>query len=245
MARRRVGRSWQENTKDTSKVADRKLNILLWGTPGSGKTHFMGTAPKPFIIASEDGVLTLHNKSIPYYLLRDDEKVYDTVMTIIDDARKKIGIFEDIETICIDSMWKLNQMILEEIQEELGTTSGFSVWDLLRTRMNKIHSALLALDYHYIISAGEKVKEDQVDGTMKVVFNMSGSFASQMGYEVDLNLYMKVKSKGARTEYLAYAMEENKRNAKSRVKLPREMKDITFDYIFKTITEGLDKKSDV
>lgn len=242
MARKRVGRAWQESTKMTDNVADKKLNILLWGKPGSGKTHFMGTAPKPFIIAAEDGVLTLHDKSIPYYLLKSDEKVYDTVMAIIDSANKKEGVFEDRETVCLDSIWKLNSMILEEVQEELGTTTGFAMWDLLKLRMSKIHSALLASDYHYILSAGEKYKEDKVDGSMKVIFNMSGSFSEQMAYEVDLNLYFKVKSKGARIEYLAYALEENKRNAKSRVQLPREMSNITFDYIFDMVQKGLDKK---
>ena len=69
MARKRVGRDWVNNVRMTNNVADKKLNILLWGRPGTGKTQFMGTAPKPFIIAAEDGVLTLHDKTIPYYIL--------------------------------------------------------------------------------------------------------------------------------------------------------------------------------
>ena len=242
MGRRRVGREWQSGIKHTNNVADKKLNILVWGEPGTGKTEFMGTAPKPFIIAAEDGTLTLHGKDIVYFPLSDDMKVYDTVMQIIDDARKKVDVFENIETICVDSMWKLNRLILEEIQEEKGTTKGFDIWDALNTRMSKIHSNLLSLNYHYIFSAGEKLKEDKLTEELKPVFNMSGGFATQMAYESDLNFYMTCKTKGTRAVYSAFVLQENKRNAKSRVKLPREIVNLTFDYLWEKINGELEKK---
>ena len=239
MARKRVGRTWAEGIRTTSDVADRRLNILLWGRTGTGKTEFMGTCPKPFIIAAEDGVLTLHNKEIPYYILKDDEKIFDTVMQIIDDARKRLGPFEDIETICVDSIWKLNSLILEEIKEELGTTTGFGIWDSLLTRMTKINSALISMDYHYVASVGESIKEDKMTETLRPVFNMSGSFKDQMPYEFDLNLFLDKKSKGARNEWVAYSIDENKRTAKSRVTLPKEIKNLNFDFLWTTIQKEL------
>lgn len=239
MARKRVGRAWAEGIRTTSNVADKRLNILLWGKPGTGKTRFMGSCPKPFIIAAEDGVLTLHNEEIPYYLLKDDEKVFDTVMQIIDDARKKLNGFENIETICIDSLWKLNSMILEEIKEEMGETKGFGIWDALLTRMTKINSGLLSMDYHYVVSVGESIKEDKMTESLRPVFNMSGSFKDQVAYEFDLNLFMDKKSKGARTEWVAYSMDENKRTAKSRVALPREIKNLSFSLLWETIQKEL------
>ena len=239
MARKRVGRTWAEDIRTTSNVADKKLNILTWGREGTGKTQFMGTCPKPFIIAAEDGVLTLHNEEIPYYLLKDDEKIFDTVMQVIDDAKKGLGIFEDIETICIDSMSKLNSMIFEEIKEEVGDTKGYVIYEMLLTRMTKINSALVSAPYHYVISVGEAVKEDRLTETLRPVFNMTGSFRDQLAYEFDLNLYMAKKSRGAREEWIAYTSDENKRSAKSRVTLPREIKNLTFNYLWTEIQKEL------
>ncbi len=242
MARKRVGRNWSQGIKSTADVADKRLNILLWGESGTGKTRFMGGAPKPFIIAAEDGVLTLANKEIPYYLLQADEKIYDTVLAIIDDARKKQNGFENIESICVDSLWKLNEMLMDEILDDAGIEKpdNYSYWGILQTRISKIMGALLSLDYHIIASVGEKVKEDKLTGGLKPVFNFSGSYADHVAYEFDFNLYLVAKSRGSRTEYLAYSKPENKRTAKSRVELPREIKDLSFDYIRSEVLKVLD-----
>ncbi len=241
MARKRVGRAWAESVKQTSNIADKKLNILLWGASGSGKTRFMGGAKKPFIIAAEDGVLTLKDKDIPYYLLKSDEKVYDTVLAIIDSAKKKLDGFEEIETICIDSLWKLNQMLFDEILDEAGLekAGSFAEWGVLQTRISKVVSALLAMDYHIVASVGEKLKEDKLTEALLPAFNFSGSYADQVAYEFDFNLYLTTKAKGHRLEYVAYSKPENKRNAKSRVDLPREIKDLSFDWLWGEITKGL------
>lgn len=240
MARTRVGRAWSDNVRQTSNVADKRLNILLWGRPGTGKTLFMGTAPKPFIIASEDGVLTLHDKEIPYYVLSPEEKVFDTVMQIIDDARKSIGVFEDINTICVDSVWKLNRMILEEIMEESGVTKAqHDQWGELLSRMSKIFSTLLSMDYHVIASVGEQVREDKMTEELKPVFNMSGSYKDQIAYEFDFNIFLEKKAKGSRVEFLAHALDHDKRNAKSRVALPPTMHDLNFDLVWDTVQSEL------
>jgi len=241
--RKRVGRDWSTRVKRTDQVGDKKLNILLWGKPGSGKTRFMGTAPKPFIIAAEDGVLTLANKEIPYYLLQDDEAVFDTVMQIVNDARKKVNGFEDIETICIDSVWKLNKMLLDEIMDDAGKDKPeFDHWGTLKTRISKIVEAFLKMDYHLICSVGEKAKEDKLTEVLTPSFNFAGSYADQIAYEFDFNLYMVKKARGQRIEFMTYALDENKRTAKSRVELPREMKDVDFTFIYEKVQSVLKQK---
>ncbi len=243
MTRKRVGRAWQEGMRRTDNVADKRLNILLWGKPGTGKTRFMGTCPNPWVLASEDGVLTLHNETIPYYLLNPEEKVYDTVMQMIDDARKKIGVFETVDTICIDSVWKLNQMLLDEIQDERGNEKAQrDDWGTLLSRMSKIFSAILAMDYHVVASVGEKTKIDDLSEELKPEFNMAGSYKDQIAYEFDFNIFMEKKTRGVRTEWIAHALDHDKRNAKSRVDLPRDMKDFTFDFIWNIVQKELKTK---
>ena len=242
--RKRVGKEWNNRVRQTSNVADKKLNILLWGAPGTGKTRFMGTAPRPFIIAAEDGVLTLANKDIPYYLLQDDEKVYDTVMQILEDARLKKGIFEEIETICLDSVWKLNKMLMDEILDDANVEKAqFDHWGKLGTRVSKIVEGFLKTDFHFIASVGEKVKEDKLTEELRPTFNMSGSYADQIAYEFDFNIFMKKKAVGSRINFLAYSLDENKRTAKSRVELPREMANLDFNFLWNTVQKALNKEN--
>jgi len=52
---------------------------------------------------------------------------------------------------------------------------------------------------------------------------------------------MVKKSRGSRIEFYTYTIDENKRTAKSRLPLPREMKDLTFPQIWDMFKETLNK----
>ena len=70
---------------------------------------------------------------------------------------------------------------------------------------------------------------------------MSGSYKDQIAYEHDFNIFMEKKSKGVRTEFISHALDHNKRNAKSRVKLPLDMKDLDFPFIWDKVQKELAK----
>jgi len=254
VARQRPGRDWAKGrVNSTADVANTKLNILLWGKPGTGKTHFIGTAPRPFVIAAENGTLTLHKQKIPYIQLTDDMAVFDWVMQIIKSAEAKEKIedddgnilvnFAEVDTIAVDSIWKLNEMLLEELCEKSGKGKAtFDEWGMLLSEMSKIIGKLIASDYHIICTNGEAIKTDQLDESEKTVeFNMRGSYRTQIAYEFDFNLYMVAKSRGARMEYIANTVDENKRTAKSRVKLEKSIKDPDFGKLHTAVIAGLTK----
>lgn len=253
MARTRPGRKWGQLVKMTNDVKAKKLKILVWGGPGTGKTHLIGTAPKPFVIAAEDGVLTLHKFKIPYFKLDDSMAIYETFLMIVESAVKKEKVeievdgkpevidFAEIETIALDSAWMLNSRLTREIKEECGKEKfQHDQWGLLLDRMQKCITDLLESDYHIICTMGEAVKADEMDDQKKqVTFNMQGSFRNQIAYLFDFNLTTFKESVGRRTNYKLFTNDENNRSAKSRVDLPKEIVDPTFSKIYEPTMKAL------
>lgn len=243
MARKKLGRDWGSQIKMTDNVTDRKLKILLSGEPGSGKTYFIKGAPKPFVLAAEDGTLTLHQFSIPYIRITDDMLVYEDFLTILETIRdrKKMTMadgsivdFGLIETIALDSVWMLNARLKKEILETVNVRNAQKdLWGILLDRISDCVLKILDMDYNIIATVGEAVKADELDSDEKVVtYNFQGSFRNQIGYLFDFNLYMVKEQRGRNTIYKCYTNDENNRSAKARIGgLPKEIVDPTFEKI--------------
>lgn len=225
------------------------MKILLSGAPGSGKTHFIGTAPNPFVLAAEDGLLTLHKFDIPFIKITDDMAVYEDFLEILQAAKERRKIdngdgtftdFSEIDTLCLDSVWMLNTRLKKEILE-----SGYiknaqkDLWGALLDQIKDCILKLLDMDYHIIATVGEAVKTDEMDSEEKVIsYNFQGSFRNEIGYLFDFNLYMVKESRGRNMIYKCYTNDENNRSAKARIGgLPREMVNPTFNDILKHMEE--------
>lgn len=247
--RKRLGRNWGENIKMTNDVKDKKVKMLVSGGPGSGKTHLFSTAPNPFVIATEDGVLTLHKFAIPYIKLDDTMAVYEDFLEILRAAREKRKIemkdgtildFAKIETLCLDSVWMLNSRLKKEILESGSIRNAQKdLWGVLLDQIKDCVLQLIDMDYHIIVTVGEAVKTDEMDAEEKVItYNFQGSFRNEIGYLFDFNLYMVKEPRGRNTIYKCYTNDENNRSAKARIGgLPKEMIDPSFQDIIKHLEE--------
>ena len=236
MARRAIGRTWAENIKST-KISDaKKVNALLWGATATGKTHFLRTVNNVFGLWTEDGTLTLGDVDIPGIFFDADMKIYDTMMSIAKSARQNEGIFEEIEAIAIDSVWKLNQLIMDEILEENNITAPrIQDWGTLRSRMGAIMNQFISMDKHFIGTMGETWKENEQTGLMVPTFNMNGGYASQIDYEFDFLLHFTAEQRGPKTIYKAWTRTKDGYKAKTRVKLPDFFENPSFDQLWDAI----------
>lgn len=82
------------------------INILAYGGPGTGKTTFIKTMPKPVIISAERGNLSLRGEDIPVIYVKsglDLKLAYDFLMSPQGAA---------FESVAIDSLTDLAQNIL-------------------------------------------------------------------------------------------------------------------------------------
>ncbi len=251
MARKRPGRKgWANGIISTNDVKNKKVKILVSGGPGTGKTNLIGSAPRPFVIAAEDGLLTLHKLDLPYFKLDNTMAVFETTLMILESAKKRERVeisegefldFNEIDTLCLDSTWMLNTRLATEIKEESGRDKfQHGEWGILLDRMQRIIMELLESDYHVICTIGEAVKTDQMDDSKKEVsFNMSGGFRHEIAYLFDFNLTMAKEAVGRRIKYKMFTNDNDNRQAKARVDLPLCIEDPTFDKIYLPMMEQL------
>jgi hypothetical protein len=249
MARKKLGRNWGDSIKMTNEVKNKKVKMLVSGGPGSGKTHLISTAPNPFVIAAEDGVLTLHKFAIPYIKIDDNMAVYEDFLEILRAAREKRKIdlgdgkvldFATIETLCLDSVWMLNSRLKKEILESGSIRNAQKdLWGVLLDQIKDCVLQLIDMDYHIIVTVGEAVKTDEMDSDEKIItYNFQGSFRNEIGYLFDFNLYMVKEQRGRNTVYKCFTNDENNRSAKARIGgLPKEMVDPSFKDIIKHLED--------
>ena len=130
----------------TNKFELKHFRCLLYGRTGIGKTTLLGTAPKPFVIATEAGLAPLSNLDIPYKLITKSSELRELWVTLKDSSR---------ETVCIDSLTALSDLVLAEIEHELGVENAMTTYPILRTRLLKIINGYLKLPKHVIMTATE------------------------------------------------------------------------------------------
>ena len=98
--------------KNTSKdVLLHGVKCAIYGESGVGKTRLLATAPKPLIISTEHGLLSLRDKNIPYVeieTVHDVQEVYDWI-TESKEANQ-------YQTIAMDGISELAELLLLELK---------------------------------------------------------------------------------------------------------------------------------
>ena len=196
-------------------------------------------------------MLTIVGNSIPFIQLDPEYEIFNTVMAILNSARKgekvldeqgKVLVdFSDVETIAVDSITKLNDLLIQEI-EEVNGVMRMQDWGVLRSRIASINSTLMSLKYNTLITGGEAIKDDQEDADkVRATLNMQGGYRDVIMYEYDFNIYMKTIPRGRSVKYMAYTQDMNKRTAKSRADLDPEIENLTYTMIAEAVKAKLSK----
>lgn len=85
------------------------VRCLIFGGPGAGKTRILGTAPSPFILSCENGLLSLRDKHIPGLRIENYAELEEAVTWIL-TARE----MAHIRTICFDSGSDIAETVLKK-----------------------------------------------------------------------------------------------------------------------------------
>lgn len=90
-------RTWQ---------TDMGVKLLVYGEAGVGKTRLCATAPKPFILSAEAGLLSLAGQDIPYAEISSVEELEEAYGYLCGEGGS------EFETICIDSASEIAEVCL-------------------------------------------------------------------------------------------------------------------------------------
>jgi hypothetical protein len=102
------------NIKSTKDVHVNGIKLVLYGASGAGKTIMASTAPNPFYISAEKGMLSLADKDIPYVEVKTLKSM---------DEAYQYCLKSDYETIVIDSLSEVTQACLDQFTKEMISQS--------------------------------------------------------------------------------------------------------------------------
>lgn len=172
----------------SSKTQLKYVKCLIYGDSGNGKTYICSTAPNPIIISAEDGLLSISDFDLPVIKvknLREAEQAF------------KIAKEGPYDTICLDSLSELAELILEEYkpQEKDPRKAYLRMGDDLTKFLRKIR----ALEKHVVVLVKlGTLTDDFTESTVHAPGVPGKAFTQQLPYFLDLVLCLKVDIKGTR-----------------------------------------------
>ena len=127
------------------------IHMMIYGAAGSGKTQFITTCPKLFVIASsrEQGIVNLMGKDVPYVMVDTIQDMEEAVEYVVEESAKGT-----ISTAAIDSWTAHLDHVVRQIEVEVGgqmrtqdwgTMGRHAVWVMDRLRDAKCHVIYSAL----------------------------------------------------------------------------------------------------
>ncbi len=87
------------------------VKCAVYGESGVGKTRLLATAPKPFVISTEYGLLSLKKDHIPYAEIRTIDDVQEVYEWIVDSEEAK-----EFETIGFDGISEISELLLQTLK---------------------------------------------------------------------------------------------------------------------------------
>ena len=208
--------------------------ILLIGKEGTGKTNFIKTMPKPIYLFSFDkGYLTLAGEDgIKVGLCMDEDRYRPKAYVEFKkkfDALKAGEMYKGADgkevpyqTIALDNISFLSTSLfdyLQAINNNIDKPGGFTVYGLLKSKMQDIINQSILLANYVVCTA--LVQTDKDDVTGEIFFNpdMVGSIRDEVGAWFDAVFYTEVDKKPTTGEkqYKLITVGERRQRAKIRV----------------------------
>jgi len=207
--------------------------FLVYGAPGSGKTRFASTFPKPIFINMQGNMTTLRRLDIPVFTPRDREDVVH-ILASDEVAKAETVVFDQITEmgfrIYIDNaMKKFDRKDLPTLKE----------WQMIIEWMNQDIRAALALPKHIVVIAEEADKKDEVTGAMKNGPDIPGKLFGRLGALFDCIFHIGFRfHEGKQGRYLLTEPDSRYEQAKDCFGVFDKLEKPDFASLWKKVTSG-------
>lgn len=210
--------------KKTSDSTFQFANILIFGESGSGKTHFLGTAPDNEMlilnIASESGLLTLRNKNIDVATIHNLDEMEQSLKWLETEGYKKY------KYVAVDSFSQFQKNLEKELPK---SSNGYALWSNIKNITKTVVDRFKAMPINFIaICEIELIGDDEVQ--LKYVPSLVGKASKNaITYWFDeVYFFEKTGKAGDMPMYRALTNSGSKYPCKSRIgSLPVVMQNPT------------------
>jgi hypothetical protein len=212
--------------------------ILLIGQEGSGKTHFIGTMPRPLYLFSFDkGFLTLAGEpGITVGVCMDEDRykphAYADFKAKFDALKKGLdytwpdGRKERYKTIAIDSLSFLSTFMFDHeqrVNNNIDKPGGYGVYGSVKSKMQDVVNQAVMLTEYVVCTALVEATKDDLTGEIFYVPNMVGSMKNEVGAWFDAVFYMTVDKSSATGGKVYKMVTVGDKRYKAKVRLPNSM----------------------
>ncbi len=230
-------------TLDLATVAPRLKSLLALGMEGAGKTHFIGTCPKPSLVYSFDGgyrtLAGMPGVRAKVFLDPDRRRPkaaaeFEVEFRNFIDGKEPPykwadGREEPFKTIAIDplSFWSMAEV--QRIQFINHTVEKKMNWDeydvLLKRGQDLLRAGMRAVEERgatFVATCHLQTEKDEDTGQIWFWPDMAGSIRKELGSWFDAVVYLKVDKKpGGEKEYQMHTVGE--RRERARLRLPSSL----------------------
>lgn len=159
-----------------------KIKCLIYWSSWTWKTTFGGSAENVIFASSEDGLLSIADKKIPFAKIETLEQLQQ----LRDFLKNEEHSFE---TLVIDSITDINERIKKSIEVRTGKAMELKMWWELSDKIKGILFDIKNIDMNIIIIAQEKYEKDE-DKIQKVIPSLNGKLATEICYFMDIVWYI-------------------------------------------------------
>ena len=168
------------NWLTTDQVARNGVKILGYGVGGTGKTTICATAPAPFVISAEAGLLSLARYRIPGASVRTLDEIGEVWQWVTGSAEAK-----QFATICIDSSTEIAEVLLQTLKAS-NKDPRKAYGELLDKLMLLLRAFRDIVGKHVYITAKEEWAKDEASGALRFQPMMPGQkLGQQLPYLFD------------------------------------------------------------
>ena len=170
--------------------SDHKIKALIYGPAGCGKTVFGGTAKKAIFASAEGGLLSIADKHPEYTEIKTLRDLRDLYSYLKNEDHS-------YETVVIDSVTEINEIIKGEIEKRTGHSMQLQDWGVLAKEMRELLRNFRDLPMHVIFITQENYIQDE--SKIKIIApSLNGKTATDIAYFMDIVGYMHIEADGTR-----------------------------------------------
>ena len=141
-----------ENYLQTEGQRPNRVQVLICGHPGTGKTRLAAQFPRPIIANSDDGLMSVADLGVPYV---DVRSVGDMKALLTELGRQQGRGNRDYDTLVIDTIDGFTRFLGDDITRKMGLETmrdgGFDGWGRLADQLESLVTSLRRLDMNLVV----------------------------------------------------------------------------------------------